>query len=138
MSEQEIVDGRTREPAKPRMPRGAIKAARVADAGKRSETSLVKACLSLLEARGVFAFRCNTGAAKIGNRFIRFGTPGCADILAVGPQGRLWAIEVKVGRNPLSDDQRRFKANIERSGGFYIEVRDSIDGLESAITGTTT
>ena len=31
-----------------------------------------------------WAERMNTGAARVGNRFIRFGWPGCPDVLALG------------------------------------------------------
>ena len=37
--------------------------------------------------------RCNSGAARVGNRFIRFGWPGCPDVLGQLKDGRLLGVE---------------------------------------------
>ena len=42
-----------------------------------------------------WAERMNTGAARVGNRFIRFGWPGCPDVLGQLKGGRLLGVEVK-------------------------------------------
>jgi hypothetical protein len=69
-----------------------------------------------------------TGALKTDDRFIRFGLPGSSDILLVkAPDGRLVAIEAKVGRDEWRKKQRNFAAAVERAGGIYILAR-STDG----------
>jgi hypothetical protein len=61
------------------------------------ESAVLAAILeALLYERSVaWARRMNTGATKIEGRFIRFGFPGCPDILGQSKDGRLIAIEVK-------------------------------------------
>ncbi len=39
--------------------------------------------------------RQNTGAAKVGERFIHFGWRGCSDLIGMLKDGRLLAVEVK-------------------------------------------
>ncbi len=39
--------------------------------------------------------RQNTGATKVGERFIRFGWRGCSDLIGMLKDGRLLAVEVK-------------------------------------------
>lgn len=95
----------------------------------RTETELVKACLAVCESFGVFAWRNNTGAAKIGNRFIRFGVTGSPDILGVLPGGRLLAVECKVKGNKLSASQEAFLDRLERSGAFVAVIEDDVDDL---------
>ena len=64
---------------------------------------------------------------------IRFGFPGSGDIVGVY-RGRAVAIDAKTGTGRLSDDQKTFRANWERSGGLYIVARcvdDALSGLAS-------
>ena len=100
-----------------------------------TETALVRACLDYLTLRGIPAWRANTGAAKFGKRFVRFGTPGVSDVLCVlSPHGRLGAIECKVGRNRTSEAQEAFLANVRAAGGLAVVVR-SLDDLIEALEG---
>ena len=98
---------------------------------KASETALVKACLILLAARGIFAWRNNSGALRVGPRFVRFGLVGSSDILAVlPPQGRLLAIECKRDlHSKTTPAQFQFLACIMAMGGFGMIVY-STDDLE--------
>lgn len=50
---------------------------------KVPESGVLRACLDLLAAEKIWHERRNVGAVKNGNRFIRFGVPGTADILAI-------------------------------------------------------
>lgn len=97
------------------------------------ETVLTRQLIKYLQLLGIPAWRNNTGAVKRGNRFIRFGHPGSADILGcMPPDGRLLAIEVKMpGRYP-SPKQRNFLAEITRAGGIAGVVR-SLEDLETLV-----
>ncbi len=96
------------------------------------ETDLVRACLTFLGLHGIMAWRNNTGAYKIGSRFISYGHRGSGDIFAILPDGRFCSIECKVGRNKPSDAQVRWADNVNEAGGMAIVVY-SLDELEGAI-----
>ena len=51
---------------------------------------------------------------------------GLPDIFAV-IRGRFAGIEVKAGRDKLSDNQKRRKFEIEKAGGLYFEARSTDD-----------
>jgi hypothetical protein len=61
-------------------------------------------------------------------RMIDAGIDGQGDISGIaGPRGRRLEIEVKTGKDKLSEDQKRFRQMILSLGGIYIEAR-SVDG----------
>jgi hypothetical protein len=72
-------------------------------------------------------WRQNTGAARFGRQFVRFGVPGQADLSGILPGGRRLEIEVKSPTGVQSDEQRDFQALIERFGGVYILARSVED-----------
>ncbi len=62
--------------------------------------------------------RQNTGAAKVGGRFIKFGWKGCSDILGQLKYGRLLAVECKrLKGGKLSNDQLHFLEMVRCHGG---------------------
>lgn len=70
----------------------------------------------------MLAWRNETGCARSfdGKRVIKYGLKGSADILGlIGPNGKLLAIEVKVGRDTQSVDQQIFEREITKLGGIY-------------------
>lgn len=73
--------------------------------------------------------RMNTGAAKVGNRFIRFGWPGCPDVLGQMKDGRLLGVEVKAQAGRLRPDQALFLERIRCAGGVAFVARDLRDVL---------
>lgn len=81
----------------------------------------------------VLAWKNTTGTARaIDNpaRFIAFGLPGSADILgAVGPHGRMIALEVKSGNARQSPQQRNFERAVARVGGAYGVARSVADAV---------
>ena len=91
-------------------------------AGK--ETELVKAALNYLKARGIFAWRNNTGAVQATYkgkvRYTRFGMPGLPDILGCLPGGQLLAAEAKIGRGELSLAQDAVLNELHRVGACTI------------------
>lgn len=79
-----------------------------------------------------FAFRMNTGKARMGGRFVTFGIPGQPDIFAI-IRGRFVGIEVKTATGRQSKDQKNWQRNCERAGGLYILAR-SVDDVRSALS----
>ena len=104
------------------------------------EQSLVKQLMQYLALKGIFAWRQNQGAVKsvYGGkvRFFRFASvKGISDIIGVLPDGRMLAIEAKVGRNKPSDDQEAFLSSINDSGGLGFvaySLDDVMKGLDDA------
>jgi hypothetical protein len=101
------------------------------------ESDLVKACLQYLQLKRIFAFRNNTGAAAFAGpagrkRFVRFSTPGAADILGVLPGGKFLAVEVKRTGGKLTAAQAAFLDHVRAAGGLSLVVR-SVDDLAAAL-----
>ena len=78
-----------------------------------------------------WAERMNTGAAKVGNRFIRFGWPGCPDVLGQLKDGRFLAVEVKAQAGRLRPEQSLFLERIRCAGGVAFVARDCRDVLRT-------
>jgi hypothetical protein len=74
-----------------------------------------------------WAERQNSGAAKVGNRFIRFGWPGCSDILGMMRNGRFLAVEVKGPTGRASPEQTLFLARVSAGGGVAFVARNCKD-----------
>ena len=90
-----------------------------------SETALVHACLIYLKTQGCMAWRCNTGAMTLRapgkrSRFVRFNTPGTADIIGFGPppEGRGIAVECKRPGNTPTALQTQFLRAAQAQGAF--------------------
>ena len=114
------------------------------------EGLIVKAVLDYLAARHVLAFRMNSGAMKdeyLGKlRFIRFGVPGCADILAFpevtvhcagGCRRTITAplpvwLECKTEKGKQSELQASFEKQVTAAGHLYAIVR-SIEDAKKAL-----
>lgn len=88
------------------------------------------------------AFRANVGQAWTGSSFEfqgrdvlvrnarRFNTglpPGFSDLFGVTPDGRFFALEVKTDTGRVSDQQAKFLAAIERTGGLSGVARSPDD-----------
>ncbi len=74
-----------------------------------------------------WAERQNTGSTRIGGRFIRFGWPGCADILGQLRDGRFLAVEVKGPTGKLRPEQSVFLERINGAGGMGFMAHDLRD-----------
>lgn len=94
-----------------------------------SETKVVSTCLDWLAKNRIMAWRNNTGALKVGDRYVSFGSKGSSDIVGLLPSGRLLAVECKFGKGRQSPDQKIFQKMIEKNNGLYILVY-SVDELE--------
>ena len=111
------------------------------------EGAVLKIILDWLAAKHILGFRQNTGAGSAEHngkkRFMRFGTPGMADILAfpvrrsergkiiAGYSAPLW-IEVKAAKGKQSDLQKSFQAQVEAEGHLYVLAR-SLDDVLAAL-----
>lgn len=74
-----------------------------------------------------WAERQNSGAANVGGRFIRFGWPGCSDVLGQLRDGRFLAVEVKAHKGRLRPEQAVFLERINGAGGVGFMARDCRD-----------
>jgi hypothetical protein len=96
----------------------------------QKENIVLSQCLKYLEVLQIYHWRNNTGALKIGRRFIRFGFPGSSDILGILPDGRFLAIECKREKGGrLSEAQKDFISRINANGGVAMCVH-SLDELQ--------
>ncbi len=77
----------------------------------------------------VWCERMNSGAARVGNRFIRFGWPGCPDVLGQLRDGRLLGVEVKSPTGKLRPEQAVFLERVRGAGGVAFMARDLRDVL---------
>jgi hypothetical protein len=72
-------------------------------------------------------FRLNVSAIQAGNRFFRSAPPGMSDIIGitrVKGQGIFTAIEVKIGRDKLREEQNNFRNMVLKHNGIFIIARD--------------
>ena len=102
----------------------------------RKEGAALVEVLKALRAHPLVAWaeRQNTGAAKVGGRFIRFGWPGCADVLGQLRDGRFLAVEVKGPTGKLRPEQAVFLERINGAGGVGFMARDCRDVLRELPT----
>ena len=78
-----------------------------------------------------WAERQNSGAARIGARFVRFGWPGCPDVLGQLKDGRFLGVEVKAAKGRTSPEQTLFLERINQAGGVAFVARDLRDVLRA-------
>lgn len=67
----------------------------------------------------------NTGAMKIGERYIAFGLKGSADLSGILCDGIRLEVEVKSGNARQNEAQENFEKMIRTFGGIYMVVRSS-------------
>ena len=95
------------------------------------ENVVLAQCLDYLHAKGLFCFRNNTGAVKVGRRFIRFGYVGSSDIIGITKDGRFLAVECKREKGGvLSDAQKTFLTEINSNGGVAICVHSVMELIQ--------
>lgn len=95
----------------------------------RPEAAALVEVLKALETHNAVAwvYRMNSGAVKIGKRFVRFGWPGCPDVLGQLKDGRLLGVEVKAPKGKLRPEQSFFLERIRLAGGVAFMARDCRD-----------
>jgi hypothetical protein len=92
--------------------------------------------MKLLKALGLWHQRMNVGVARRGEQRVRFGVPGCGDLLVLisrdelpglpgaRTQVALW-VETKSERGRQSREQRLFQSVVENEGHCYVMVRSA-------------
>ncbi len=75
----------------------------------------------------VWCERMNSGATRIGTRWVKFGFIGCPDVLGQLRDGRLLAVEVKGLTGKLRPEQALFLDRIRGAGGVAFVARDCRD-----------
>ena len=103
---------------------------------KPKESEIQKAIMDYLTLKKIWHMRLNTGAIagehKGKKRFVKFGKPGMADILATiknscGGMSLAW-IEVKRQGGKQTEDQKIFEQEVFEAGHNYLVV-ESLDQL---------
>lgn len=99
-----------------------------------SEHQVQTACLQYLAVcpQVAWAERMNSGAVKIPvpggkDRFVRYGFPGCSDIIGQLKDGRFLAVEVKSRTGRATEAQEAFLKRVATSGGVSGVVRSTGD-----------
>lgn len=98
-----------------------------------SANTLTQHALRVLTLKGYVVWRQNNGGIfdptkKVFRR--NSSTPGISDIIGYHKAtAQFLAVEIKVGRDKLSEEQTRFLASVKASGGLALVIR-SIDDLE--------
>ena len=97
----------------------------------KPEAAALLEVLKALRAHPAVAWceRMNSGAARIGSRFVRFGFRGCPDVLGQLRDGRLLGVEVKAKAGRLRPEQTIFLERIRGAGGVAFVARDLRDVL---------
>ena len=98
----------------------------------RPEAAALVEVLKALSAHPAVAWceRMNSGAVKIGSRFVRFGWKGCPDVLGQLKDGRLLGVEVKAEKGRLRPEQTIFLERIRCAGGVAFMARDCLDVMQ--------
>ena len=102
----------------------------------RREAAALVEVLQALRTHACVAWceRMNSGAVRIGGRFVRFGWPGCPDVLGQLKDGRLLGVEVKGPTGKLRPEQVVFLERIRSAGGVAFMARDLRDVLRELAT----
>lgn len=97
----------------------------------RKEAAALVEVLKALRTHPAVAWceRMNSGAVRIGGRFLRFGWPGCPDVLGQLNDGRLLGVEVKGPAGKLRPEQAVFLDRVRAAGGVAFMARDLRDVL---------
>ena len=109
-------------------------------APKCSESSLQRAIIDTLQARGVWCWRNNSGATATGSgkdrRFIQLSPKGSPDIFGVVPGGKLFGLEVKRPGEKQNENQIEWQKKAEQYGVFYAVVTSITQAIEAVKNAT--
>lgn len=101
--------------------------------GKTPEAKVTAACDAYLKLIGALVIRTNAGAWADENGNVIMGAKaGTSDKTVLLPGGRFIALELKAGKNTLSEAQKRYKARVVALGGLFIEAHGK-DELRAAL-----
>lgn len=98
-----------------------------------TEAELQRAILLAVGSRADCRFwRNNVGVGRSlsGDRVIRFGLVGSADLMGILRGGRFIAVEVKTAKGRQSKQQKSFERMVRSMGGIYVLARSVEDVVE--------
>ena len=88
--------------------------------------STIEDILRIYEKRKALVYiKNNSGATKVNDSFIRFGKSGSTDFLIFLPEGKTLHLEVKVGKNRQTANQKAYQQKCEALGHTYRVVRST-------------
>lgn len=103
-----------------------------------SEAAVLQAVLTCLQyhPKVVWHARMNTGAGKIVrqgkvSQFMRWGFPGCPDVLGQLRGGAVLACEVKRPSGEIRPEQAAFLEKVREGGGVAFVARSVTDVMEA-------
>ncbi len=105
------------------------------------ESAVLAAVLGALRLHPAVAWaeRMNSGAFVVGSgrsrRFVRFGFPGCSDLIGQLRDGRFIAVECKRPGAVPTERQRAFIALVRRNGGIA-GIAERVEDALALIAGT--
>lgn len=117
------LDFEAKRASRPTVPLHALPKSKFSDA---TANELTRAVIRCIELHGGYAVRINTQGQfneKLGKWTTGTTRRGTADVHAVA-FGLHLSIEIKIGRDRLSDAQRATAEDVERAGGRYFVARD--------------
>lgn len=96
---------------------------------KKPEAAALAEVLKALRTHPSVAWveRMNTGAIKVGNRFVRFGFVGSSDLIGMMRDGRFLGVEVKSNKGRLRPEQAVFLELVRSNGGVAFVAKDCRD-----------
>lgn len=90
--------------------------------------SLTACVVTFAKLKGCFATRLNnTGIFRNGKYTRSTSRRGLPDVLITGPSGLSIFVEVKIGRDRMSQYQERVKVDQQHAGGLYYVARNFTD-----------
>lgn len=93
--------------------------------------SLTVCIVTFARLEGCFASRLNnTGIFRNGKYTRSTSRRGLPDVLITGPDGRSIFVEVKIGRDRMSEHQERVKDDQQQAGGLYFVARNFTEFVE--------
>ena len=92
-----------------------------------ASNELTRKIIEFIHSSGSFAWRASSVGLYDSSKNIHRTAPkkGVSDVLGIiAPSGRTLAVEIKIGKDRLSDEQTGFLANIEHYGGLSFVAKD--------------
>jgi hypothetical protein len=104
----------------------------VSRVNRHLEQGVLNAVLKVLRIhpKVAWAARMNSGAYKMPDgRYVRFGFPGCPDVLGQMRDGRIVMIEVKAAKGRTTDEQDAVLETVRANNGVCGVARSIEDAL---------
>lgn len=99
-----------------------------------SANNLTKQAIRILDLKGYNCWRQNNGGIFDPTKKVfraNSSTPGISDIIGYHRRtGQFLAVEIKSGKDKLTDEQKLFLENVEKAGGLALVIRTTDDILK--------